>query len=80
MPEGYWWYMNDARHYDKSTEVIHSEGHKPPRYLTLGQLETILTFLETQLLKVNKSSEVVCREVAKVRAALPGSVYIRAKL
>jgi hypothetical protein len=35
LPEPYWWYMHSKRHFEESTVVIHGEGHRPPKNLTI---------------------------------------------
>ena len=52
-PEPYWWYMKDYKHFENPSVVIHDEGHRPPRNLTLDQMKVILTFLDRQYRKVN---------------------------
>jgi hypothetical protein len=52
-PEPYWWYMKDYKHFENPSVVIHDEGHRPPRNLTLDQMKVILSFLDRQFRKVN---------------------------
>ena len=72
LPEPYYLYMNQYRHFENPTVIIHNESHKPPTFLTLSQLHQILDWLERQL----KLKEIKA-DIQKVRNQLPLSSYLR---
>lgn len=48
--------MHDYKHFEDPTIIIHEEGHKPPRNLTIEQINTIFEFLKVQFYKLNGES------------------------
>ena len=57
QPEPYWFYMHDYKHFEAPTVVIHNEGHRPPRHLSIEQLTVVLGFLERQFYKANLQAD-----------------------
>lgn len=78
-PEPYWWYMKDYKHFESPSVVIHNEGHRPPRNLTLEQMKVILTFLSRQFKKVNSQADevLVTDTIKKVEERLASSRYLK---
>jgi hypothetical protein len=35
LPEPYWWYMHDYKHFEQPVVVMHNEEHRPPRNLSI---------------------------------------------
>ena len=38
LPEPYWWYMHDYKHFESPTVIIHDEDHRPPKRLKYEQV------------------------------------------
>lgn len=71
--------MKDYKHFESPSVVIHNEGHRPPRHLTLEQMKVILKFLERQFNKVNEKIDpaIVSVVLSKVEKGLSNSRYLK---
>jgi len=78
-PEPYWFYMHDYKHFEAPTVVIHTEGHRPPRNLSMEQLQVILRFLARQFKKRNPQADKskVDEILKQVDAGLTESFYLK---
>jgi hypothetical protein len=71
--------MKDYKHFESPSVVIHDEGHRPPRNLSLEQMKVILSFLERQFRKVNCEMKEtnVAAVISIVQSKLPSSRYLK---